>query len=117
MSATETPATGTLFDLFRSIPGDKTAVIIPEQNIRISYESLRRQVEAMTAALSAEGVKHGDRVGIAVPNSLATIVCFLAASMTGTAAPLNPAYKEEEFRFYLDDTNAKVIILPPEGID
>src|SRR6185436_2089384 len=33
------------------------------------------------------------------------------------AAPLNPAYKEEEFRFYLEDTNAKVLLLPPEGVD
>ena len=32
------------------------------------------------------------------------IVSFLAASMAGTAAPLNPSYKEEEFRFYLEDT-------------
>ena len=29
---------------------------------------------------------------------------FLAASIAGTAAPLNPAYKEDEFRFYLEDT-------------
>ena len=45
------------------------------------------------------------------------IVTFLAASVAGTAAPLNPAYKEDEFRFYLDDTNAKVLLLPPDGVD
>jgi acyl-CoA synthetase (AMP-forming)/AMP-acid ligase II len=117
MSASASTATGTLFDLFKSVPGDKTAVIVPEQNLRISYESLRNQVEAVTATLAAAGVKRGDRVGIAVPNSLATIVCFLASSMAGTAAPLNPAYKEEEFRFYLDDTAARVLILPSEGLE
>jgi acyl-CoA synthetase (AMP-forming)/AMP-acid ligase II len=74
-------------------------------------------VADVAAALVAAGVKPGDRVGMAIPNSLPTIVCFLAASMAGTAAPLNPAYKEEEFRFYLDDTNARVLVLPPEGID
>ena len=37
--------------------------------------------------------------------------------MAGTAAPLNPGYKEEEFRFYLEDTNAKVLLLPPDGVD
>ncbi len=37
--------------------------------------------------------------------------------MAGTAAPLNPGYKEEEFRFYLEDTNAKVLLLPPDGLD
>ena len=37
--------------------------------------------------------------------------------MAGTAAPLNPAYKEDEFRFYLEDTHAKVLLLPPDGAD
>ena len=40
-----------------------------------------------------------------------------ARALAGTAAPLNPSYKEEEFRFYLEDTNAKVLLLPPEGLD
>jgi acyl-CoA synthetase (AMP-forming)/AMP-acid ligase II len=54
---------------------------------------------------------------MALPNGIPNVVTFLAASIAGTAAPLNPAYKEEEFRFYLDDTNAKVLLLPPDGID
>jgi acyl-CoA synthetase (AMP-forming)/AMP-acid ligase II len=45
------------------------------------------------------------------------IVSLLAAAMAGTAAPLNPAYKEEEFRFYLDDTSARVLIVPAEGAE
>src|SRR5262249_7934168 len=39
------------------------------------------------------------------------------ASAVGTAAPLNPGYKEDEFRFYLGDTDARLLILPPEGVD
>ena len=71
----------------------------------------------MAESLAAAGVGRGDRVGIALPNGLPNIVTFLAASVAGTAAPLNPGYKEEEFRFYLEDTNAKVLVLPPEGLD
>ena len=37
--------------------------------------------------------------------------------MAGTAAPLNPAYKEDEFSFYLEDTNARVLLVPAEGAD
>ena len=107
----------TLLGLMNSVPADRTAVIVPEQNIRISYGELRRQVEAFAEALAASGVGRGDRVGIALPNGLPNIVAFLGASMAGTAAPLNPAYKEDEFRFYLEDTNARVLVLPPEGID
>lgn len=107
----------TLGGLIDPIPAEQTAVILPDQNIRLSYGELRRQVQDLAGALSAAGIRPGDRVGMALPNSLSTVVAFLAASMAGTAAPLNPGYKEDEFRFFLDDTNAVVLLLPPEGLD
>src|SRR5262245_20799860 len=107
----------TLLGLFSSIPADQTAIIIPEPNIRITYGQLRDQVTALAESLAAVGIRRGDRVGIALPNGLPTIVAFLAASEAGTAAPLNPGYREDEFRFYLDDTNARVLLLPPEGAE
>ncbi len=103
--------------LIEAIPAGQTAVIAPEQNIRITYGGLRAQIQDVAEALAAAGVNRGDRIGIALPNGLPNIVTFLAAALAGTAAPLNPAYKEDEFRFYLDDTNAKVLILPPDGLD
>lgn len=105
----------TLLDLLTSTPADNTAIVLPEHGISITYGGLRAQVEAVSAALVAAGIRRGDRVGMALPNGLPTIVGFLAASMAGTAAPLNPAYKEDEFRFYLEDTHAKVLLLPPDG--
>ena len=110
-------APSTLLGLFSSIPDDRTAIIHSDQNIRVSYGELRRQVAAVASALAAAGVNRGDRVGLALPNGLPNIVCFLAASEAGTAAPLNPGYKEDEFRFYLDDTKARVLLLPPDGLD
>jgi acyl-CoA synthetase (AMP-forming)/AMP-acid ligase II len=107
----------TLLDLLRPIPAEQTAIILPEQNIRINYGGLRDQVEAVANSLAAAGITRGDRVGMALPNGLPTIVGFLAASVAGTAAPLNPAYKEDEFRFYLEDTNARVLLLPPDGAE
>src|SRR4051812_33831294 len=110
-------AATTLYELLTPVAADRTAVIIPEQNVHITYRNLRQQVEAVAGQLAAAGVGRGDRVGIALPNGLPTIVAFLAASLAGTAAPLNAGYKEEEFRFYLEDTNAKVLLLPPDGVD
>jgi len=107
----------TLLELLQPIPADQTAIIVPEQNIRVSYGALRRQVQSFAEALAAAGIGRGDRVGMALPNGLPQIVAFLAASMAGTAAPLNPGYKEEEFRFFLEDTGAKVLLLPPEGAE
>src|SRR2546422_4125020 len=114
-SAAATPRT--LLDLIEPIPAQQTAVVVPERNIRITYRDLRGQVEALATQLAAVGVGRGDRVGIALANGLPTIVSFLAASVAGTAAPLNPGYKEDEFRFYLEDTNARVLLLPPAGAE
>jgi acyl-CoA synthetase (AMP-forming)/AMP-acid ligase II len=104
----------TLLDLLEHSPAGKTAIILPEQNLSVTYGALRSQVRAVAEQLAAAGVGRGDRVGIALPNGLPMIVSFLAASAAGTAAPLNPAYKEDEFRFYLEDTAARVLILPPD---
>ena len=57
-----TPANPTtLVGLISSIPDDQTAIIQPEQNIRISYGSLKRQVQDVADALAAAGVNRGDR--------------------------------------------------------
>jgi len=114
---TQSQSTPTTLLGLLTAPDDRTALIAPEQGIRITYGGLRKQVQDVAAALAAAGVKRGDRVGMAMPNGIPNVVTFLAAAMAGTAAPLNPAYKEEEFKFYLDDTSAKVLLLPPEGID
>src|SRR4029450_7646782 len=107
----------TLFDLIQPIPADRTAIILPESNLRISYGAFRDQVQALAESLAAAGIKRGDRVGIALPNGLPRGGAVFAAAVAGTAAPLNPGYKEDEFRFFLEDTDARVLILPPDGLD
>jgi acyl-CoA synthetase (AMP-forming)/AMP-acid ligase II len=114
MTSTHSAPT-TLLGLIGSAPAARTAVIVPEQNIRVSYGSLRKQVQDVANQLAAAGIRRGDRVGMALPNGLPAIVSFLAASMAGTAAPLNPGYREDEFKFFLEDTNAKALLLPPDG--
>src|SRR5207237_7408005 len=89
-----------------------TAVVVPELGIRVTYESLRHQVLAMADALASAGIRAGDRVAIALPNGLPAIVSFLAASIAGTAAPLNPAYSYEELLFCLAVTNARILFCP-----
>ena len=111
------PTPSTLLDLLEYRPSEHTALILPEHHLRLTYAALRDQVQSVAEQLAAAGIRRGDRVGIALPNGLPMIVSFLAASAVGTAAPLNPAYLEEEFRFYLEDTSARVLILPPEGLD
>ncbi|HXI42020.1 MAG TPA: acyl--CoA ligase [Bryobacteraceae bacterium] len=105
----------TLLDLLNTAPGSRVAVVIPETGASVTYDSLRRQVSAAADVLAGAGIRRGDRVAMALPNGPAVIVSFLAASIAGTAAPLNPAYRYEEFLFYLEDTNARLLLLPPEA--
>jgi len=94
-----------------------TAVVVPELGISVTYDSLRQQVLAMADALASAGIRRGDRVAMVLPNGLPQIVSFLAASIAGTAAPLNPAYPYEEFLFFLGDTDARVLLCPPVGAE
>jgi acyl-CoA synthetase (AMP-forming)/AMP-acid ligase II len=94
-----------------------TAVIIPELGLHVTYDSLRRQVLEMANALASAGIRRDDAVAIALPNGLPAIVSFLAASIAGKAAPLNPAYPYEEFHFFLGDTNARILLCPAVGAE
>ena len=81
----------------------------------VTYESLRRQVHDLAGQIRGFGIERDDRVAIVLPNGLETILSFLAVSSVATAAPLNPAYKADEFRFYMEDTNAKALITLSKG--
>src|SRR5271170_3305918 len=106
----------TVLDILGSAGGD-TAIVVPEVGVRVTYDSLRRQVLAMADALASARIRRGDRVAMVLPNGLPAIVSFLAASVAGTAAPLNPAYPYEEFVFFLADTGARILLCPPTGAD
>src|SRR5579863_5273921 len=92
-----------------------TAIIVPELRVHVTYDSLRQQVLNVANALASLGIRRGDAVAIALPNGLPAIVSFLAASIAGTAAPLNPAYPYEEFHFFLGETDARVLLCPAVG--
>jgi len=89
----------TLLELIQQAPGSKTAIVLPESGARITYDDLRAQVAEVADILTSAGIQADDRVAMVQPNGLDTIVCFLAASIAGTAAPLNPGYRFDEFVF------------------
>jgi acyl-CoA synthetase (AMP-forming)/AMP-acid ligase II len=111
------PDLQTLLQLIQVAPAQATAIVLPEAGIRVTYNSLREHVTAVADALASLGVARGDRIATYLPNGLPAIVGFLAASVAGTAAPLNPAYREDEVAFYLEDTSAKILLCPPDGAE
>jgi acyl-CoA synthetase (AMP-forming)/AMP-acid ligase II len=91
------------------------ALILTDREI--TYQRLGEQIDQTAEQLRRLGFRQGDRIGLAFPNGLEMIVTFLAASTVGTAAPLNPAYTRDEFKFYLEDTTARGLIVPRDGAD
>src|SRR5437763_11858304 len=82
----------------------------------LSYGELRRRVTQIMASLNSLGIGRNDRVGIVLPNGPEMACAFLGVAAGATAAPLNPAYTEDEFAFYLSDLGAKALIVESGSI-
>ena len=85
--------------------------LLSDEGRTLSHVQLWNQVAATLGALNDLGIGRGDRVGIVLPQT-DLAVAFLAVASSATAAPLNPAYTEKEFLFYLEDLQARALILP-----
>ncbi|KAF2100661.1 acetyl-CoA synthetase-like protein [Rhizodiscina lignyota] len=90
------------------------AVIVPgAHSLTVSYSGLCREIHSFQEKLAALGISAGSAVSIAIPNTYEFIVAFLAASwQRAIAAPLNPAYKQSEFEFYIDDLSSALALVP-----
>ena len=100
----------TLHDLLRAGADGAIAIAAPGRPA-LDSRGLRARVAAPPAALNAAGIGRNDRVAIVLPNGPAMATCFLACASAATSAPLNPAYRADEFEFYLDDLKAKALIV------
>ena len=89
------------------------AIVTPDGSV-LAHGELRAEVDRLGGRLRALGLGAGDRIAIVVPNGPEMAIAFLAAACTGCAAPLNPKYRAEELRFYLDDLGAKALITRPD---
>jgi acyl-CoA synthetase (AMP-forming)/AMP-acid ligase II/acyl carrier protein len=78
----------------------------------LTYRSLWIVIETAVQQLNALGIGRQDCVAVVVPNGPAMAITFLSVASGAICAPLNPAYREQEFDFYLSDLNAKAIVLP-----
>ncbi|KAI1778295.1 acetyl-CoA synthetase-like protein [Hypoxylon cercidicola] len=91
------------------------AVIIPSKPtpLTVTYKDLVAECSSFQRKLAAIGITNRSPVSIATVNSYEFIVSFLATSwQRGIAAPLNPAYKQEEFEFYIEDIKSAIVLVP-----
>jgi acyl-CoA synthetase (AMP-forming)/AMP-acid ligase II len=91
-------------------PDDPGPALITVSGESIDHAALWAAVDRLAEGLRRAGLLPGDRIAIVLPNGPEMALLLLAAMSVGCAAPLNPKYREEEFRFYLDDLRVAALI-------
>lgn len=91
------------------------AAIADVGRVSLSYLRLYVHVEQVVKRLNAVGLGRGDRVAIVLPGGPEMAATALAVSSCATSAPLNPAYRTDEFDFYLSDLKAKALIVDADS--
>jgi len=81
----------------------------------LSYGGLRSLLAEVEVALWAKGLGREDRIAIVLDNGPEMAAAFLSIASAATAAPLNPAYRAEEFEFYLKDLGARLLVTTAAG--
>jgi len=105
----------TVWELLRQGRDGDVAIACPDRPA-LTYAGLRSQVQAVVGALNERGIGRNDRVAIVLPNGPEMASAFLSVAAGATTAPLNPAYRRQEYDFYLSDLDAKTLIVE-EGSD
>ena len=100
----------TLSEMVAQQAPDSIAMTSPG-GVPFSYGGLHQLIGRTAQALNHMGIGRGDRVGIVLPNCPEMACAFLAVASACTAAPLNMAYRADEFEFYLSDLNARALIV------
>jgi oxalate---CoA ligase len=98
----------TVYDLLS--PEYRGPALIDVNGTVFDHPTLRAEVDRLAGELRALGLGPGDRIAIVLPNGPEMVFALLAAMAVGCAAPLNPKYREDEFRFYLDDLDAAALL-------
>lgn len=105
----------TIQALIADQPADAKAFGAPGREW-LTYAGLWDLSAEVKASLNGFGIGRTDRVAIVLPNGPEMAAAFITVAQTATTAPLNPAYREEEYDFYLSDLGAKALIVM-EGYD
>src|SRR5580704_9995327 len=100
----------TIHDLIRAGSDNDPAIGAPGRTA-LTHKGLRELVQRTVADLNRMGIGRNDRVAIVLPNGPEMASAFVAIACGATTAPLNPAYRAEEFDFYLSDLNAKALVI------
>ncbi|CAN5284490.1 AMP-binding protein [soil metagenome] len=103
---------GGLLDLVTERRPDDDALVYVDRGLRYSYREFDEVVERCARALMALGLKKGDHVAVWGQNVPEWVTLQFATGKTGTVlVTINPAYKSNELRYVLEQSDAAVLFL------
>ena len=100
-----------LFDCLTSVADPSRIALSAPDRPDLDHTGLQALCLATVEALNGFGIGRNDRVAIVLPNGPEMASAFVAVACAATTAPLNPAYRQDEFKFYLDDLKARALIV------
>src|SRR5688572_23478648 len=96
--------------------GDMVAVVCGEE--RVTYADLHARACAMGRALRVLGLRREDRVVLILDDTPAFPVAFWGAVRIGAVpVPINPLSRVDDYRFFVEDTYARLVVAEPGYLD
>ena len=94
--------------------GDREALVVRHQGVRLTYAELDARVNALAGGLIAAGLGKGDRVGIWAPNCAEWVLVQFATAKAGIIlVNVNPAYRTSELEYALRHSGCRMLIAAP----
>jgi benzoate-CoA ligase len=91
---------------------DRVAVLCGDE--RVTYREMLRRAAQVAWALHDAGVRREERVLLLLDDTPAFPAVFLGAIRLGAVpVPVNPLYKPSDFRYFLEDSYARVVVTDP----
>jgi fatty-acyl-CoA synthase len=100
-------------DLARTVErhGSRDALIVPFQDVRLTYAELDQAVDDVARGLLALGLERGDRLGIWSPNCAEWVLVQYATARIGVIlVTINPAYRTHEVSYALLQSGCRVLV-------
>src|SRR5260221_6538366 len=91
--------------------GEHQALVVPFQDIRLTYSHFADECRRVARGLVALGLEKGDRVGIWSPNNAEWVfVQFATGQVCVILVNLNPAYRTHEVSYALQQSGCRALI-------
>ena len=101
-----------LYDAVFGHTVDSTKSFLINQNGEMNYASFHQMVNQLAHTLKTSGLKTGDRVAVQAEKSNVQIALYVATIKSGGVyLPLNTDYTVKELEYFIQDSEANIIVV------